>query len=664
MYKILLLCFIFLVFLTDSSAQTGDNLPRTRIGLFGGISHVSNKTSLPLIPNLDDCGSFFDGDEIAYHAGLNLLYDILPQFVSADLRLYYEKRPAKLEGVRRPFEVLNPISNQYEDLVIDHTYEGDLQYFAFDIGVKVKPLAEYGAYVRGGFDLGNAFFGKDVTSYEQIASPPGVFFPDTTLRHTLLEGQVENTQIAMGATLGVGYEFQLENGMFISPELSYRLPINSIKSDADWKQNIIRASVVVSWYLFNPSEREIEKETEEIIQELLLEDIKVVEQPVLQPAIKKFTVEPVRVRETVVTEAFPLLNYIFFDSASTQINNKYISNTPSEAFSEAKLNKNTLDIYYNLLDIIGARLVQNEKARLTLTGTSDGIETESKESRQKLAAARAEAVRDYLADKWKINPDRIRLRARELPQLPTNAAYEEGFQENRRVELASDDPSIFHPVIHEKFFEYNSSQEETQVDIQLSEVDRIEKARFSIESTGFTTAKDIDPIRENNSFPVKLNQKAINSLSRAASDNDTAKAKVTIVGTDSKLSSSRSIEVIKSSNKFEIGRLNLIVFDFDKSEISVFNKKMLSDFVESAIKSNSIVEIVGSTDRLGEDRYNEELSIRRAQSVANYVKSINPKVKLERVEGIGSQLKYDNNLPEGRFYCRTVMIEVKTPRED
>ena len=65
-----------------------------------------------------------------------------------------------------------------------------------------------------------------------------------------------------------------------------------------------------------------------------------------------------------------------------------------------------------------------------------------------------------------------------------------------------------------------------------------------------------------------------------------------------------------------------------------------------------------------EKEYNKRLSTSRAVSVRKYIKRLVPLVKIDEVKGIGaSNLQFDNDLPEGRFYCRTVLIEVKTPLE-
>jgi len=57
--------------------------------------------------------------------------------------------------------------------------------------------------------------------------------------------------------------------------------------------------------------------------------------------------------------------------------------------------------------------------------------------------------------------------------------------------------------------------------------------------------------------------------------------------------------------------------------------------------------------------HNQELSFKRAESAKNAINHPNCKSF-----GFGeSKSLYDNNLPEGRFYCRTVEINVETAIE-
>ncbi len=89
---------------------------------------------------------------------------------------------------------------------------------------------------------------------------------------------------------------------------------------------------------------------------------------------------------------------------------------------------------------------------------------------------------------------------------------------------------------------------------------------------------------------------------------------------------------------------------------------MVSTFVARSIKPSSESRITGSTDRLGELDHNQELSQARADAVAKLVKAENPDAKLTEVKGIGPAEQIEmNSTPEGRYYCRTVTVQVQTP---
>lgn len=666
--NVLLLFIINFVAFVQIFAQNQDEeyIPKMRAGLFGGITYVQNQADIPLIPFLYDCGNFEDGDDIAFHIGVNCSYDFFNKFLVADIRAFYESRPASLQASRSPYEVLNPTTNQYENIVIDHEYEGQLQYLALDIGGKITPYHKLPFYYRLGFDIGSAIIGNEVLNYEQISSPEGVLFPDQTLRRINEDGQIPNTQMVFGISNSIGYQIEFDNGMIITPEIEYRFPLNSIRSDIDWNQQIIRAKLGVSWYIDKKKkERAILPEPDLPVQEPeIIEEEVVVD--IIKPQIKKFTIGEIKLKETIVTQTYPILNYIFFEEGKSVIKDKYLSKVEKDKFSEQDLPKSTLDIYYRVLDIIGNRL-KNSKSKITLTGTSDGKELNNEDERLSLAQKRAEAVKDYFVDLWGIEGDRIIIRQRLIPNLPTNTKYNEGYEENRRVELTSNDNELFHPVVHKNFFEYASNQKSVNAQYEVSEIEKLGNGNIYINSPQLEIIKNIDIIKVNDEVNINIDQNNINSFGKALENNEEIYAEfkaedLSVQDTRNIIEKRTKIKINKSTNQYEIGRLNLIVFDFDKSVISQSNKQMLEEFVSKAIQENSTVEIIGSTDRLGEKQYNEELSLSRAESVAEFIKSINPNVKIENVEGIGaSKIEYDNNMPEGRFYCRTVLVEVKTP---
>ncbi len=115
-------------------------------------------------------------------------------------------------------------------------------------------------------------------------------------------------------------------------------------------------------------------------------------------------------------------------------------------------------------------------------------------------------------------------------------------------------------------------------------------------------------------------------------------------------------EEIKNDTIFQ--RYSLIVFDFDKSELTANHKIILGD-IKSKIKPNSIVSIYGYADRTGTPQYNKDLASRRIDEVVKYLK-----IKPENIRKypIGSdELLYNNDTPQGRSYSRTVKIIVATP---
>jgi outer membrane protein OmpA-like peptidoglycan-associated protein len=102
---------------------------------------------------------------------------------------------------------------------------------------------------------------------------------------------------------------------------------------------------------------------------------------------------------------------------------------------------------------------------------------------------------------------------------------------------------------------------------------------------------------------------------------------------------------------------SLILFDYGKSDLGFEHKKVV-DFVKGRLSEGSKLLIYGYTDSMGEEEVNLKLSDKRAKSVLKRLE-ISENINYE---GKGeSELLYDNSLPEGRFYCRTVTIDIETP---
>jgi outer membrane protein OmpA-like peptidoglycan-associated protein len=113
----------------------------------------------------------------------------------------------------------------------------------------------------------------------------------------------------------------------------------------------------------------------------------------------------------------------------------------------------------------------------------------------------------------------------------------------------------------------------------------------------------------------------------------------------------------------ELERYSLILFSFDDDNLGIKNERTISFVAESFRKMKpEIVNVLGYTDETGSPSYNDELSRRRA---AQAIKQLESSLKQKKVslpaktfiEGKGSrEVLYDNTLPEGRFFSRTVNI--------
>ncbi len=106
-----------------------------------------------------------------------------------------------------------------------------------------------------------------------------------------------------------------------------------------------------------------------------------------------------------------------------------------------------------------------------------------------------------------------------------------------------------------------------------------------------------------------------------------------------------------------------ILFGFDESESVVRYETFLTDIVAPLIPSNGVVVIHGYTDIIGEEEYNDNLSFERVRDTQRILERATSSKRGITYETMwfGENLQFsqfDNNLPEGRFYNRSVIIDV------
>jgi len=104
------------------------------------------------------------------------------------------------------------------------------------------------------------------------------------------------------------------------------------------------------------------------------------------------------------------------------------------------------------------------------------------------------------------------------------------------------------------------------------------------------------------------------------------------------------------------------LFDFDKAELKPSGKEQINTYKEEAKAALSRADkliISGHTDNVGTAEYNMKLSLRRAEAVRDYLKSIGSKPDNMEVIGEGMNRPVaDNRTREGRAKNRRVEVEL------
>lgn len=371
---------------------------------------------------------------------------------------------------------------------------------------------------------------------------------------------------------------------------------------------------------------------------------------------------------------FPILPYIFFDKNESDIPvGRYKKLTTAEAkyFTDKSLQKlRTLQTYRSILNIIGKRLKDNPNDKIQRIGCTDGIESIT------LANLRATSVKDYFTAVWSIDPNRISISERKLPEKASVTSQpeftEQRNEENRRVELVAD-WKILRPIeirdtiIHtyppniEFDFDYDKREQIVRSELKVWQSDR-DNILINPQWT-FLGKYFIWNIEEDKEHQPKAQAPVSFRLTATDNTNLPLRSNEGSIEVDQRTLSKK--KTLKIPGK-EIYKFQLILFDFNSNLLSDYHKQILEIiYKEGRILPSSAVTIAGYADAIGNVESNRLLSEGRAKNTSSYLyeKCSTSHSKPPAIESKGNGetdlFKDQWNTPESRMYCRTVQIEIE-----
>lgn len=372
-----------------------------------------------------------------------------------------------------------------------------------------------------------------------------------------------------------------------------------------------------------------------------------------------------------IDEAFPLRDYVFFDEGSSSIPNRYVKLSKNQAidFKSEQLrkwdakdqtgrSKRQLDVYYNILNILGDRMRENPNATITLIGASAGNGAE-------LGKAYAESVKSYLVDVFAIDGTRITTEGRDQPIYPTELPGGKNYlvllrEDDRRVDIVSNSTDMLIPL---QIIAEQADPMDNFIVFRAKSKTEVPLKSWTLELTDENgTIQNFGPYtddQENISGNMILGDRADGNY------------KVVMVGQTNEgtvIRKESSMHLVHNIAPKEDAQRFSILYDFDKSKTVAEYERFLNQKVAPLIPNYSKVVIHGHTDIIGSEDYNMNLSKERALNTQRILEKAllrDGKVGVTfELLSFGSDVNkapFENKLPEERFYNRTVIIDIVSP---
>ncbi len=632
-----IIIFMFVAASMAMNAQSRSQMEaHWRIGFNGGINYNLQALGLQF---LDTTGVFnFFPFESIDGTGIHPYANLFGEYHSGDwwgaqLRVGFDDRSA--------------VSTDHT-LPVEKKFDISISYLTIEPLLRVNPLDAAGLYLVGG-----PLIGINLNTEAEFTPAPG---------EAPQKLEIDDINpVTVGFSGGLGWDFVLGDRMsdtrwYLAPFLEGSwmlhqrgrtiLDADQDKIDDIWSTISLRTGVAVKMGFMPP-----------------VDELSFTESSLLNLAL----FAPDRyISSRPYEEHFPLVNAVFFDAESSSIPTRYVQldNAVAATFTEndlldsAKVGRldasarmaEQMNVYYNVMNIYGARMRQNPEVKLTLAGSAPGAA-----EGEKLAST----IRDYLVSNFGIDASRITIQGREMPRVPSGSARTPtddrplANAENRRVDFTTTPADLGIPV---KIRRVDNTPIENDLVLNINEDAKIRTWQLVVSGEGR---------RETYGPFSRASQRVSPSEIMAGLSEGTFTAEVVAITDDGqRITQTKDFRLVKRSEPAKQALRYSITFGYGQEDPVKSYDNFLRNTVAPQVSDGAKVFILGHTDAIGDSTLNFNLSKKRAGEVRDVVRTeatrLGRKANYETI-GYGeeeSETTFSNSLPEGRFYNRSVMIEI------
>lgn len=692
----------FLILITLIFFKSGCLYSDDKFGLTIGGSynrHLVNFSHLPEIPSC--CPNYSSGEgygifgSIFYSLSISELFSINTEFGLQSSKSMFR------------FDEIKPVrvGNEVEDGIFAHSIDlgKNSIYLSTAAYLNLIENLRFGT----GFWFAHSYSGT-VVQKEQILKPDGIIYENGRRIRDEYSGKIPDfIPFRLAFTLNIDYElpFSILSRFQLIPRFSYYYDMIPLIKYYNWSTHYINLSLSL-YYKPEKISPEFHKETIIVVDTLIQKDknlkdslfvvgktftniitseknniifteeiikrtdtLLVPEKTDLYAKIQTFAVYPdesrkkifsIKVIENYVRSVVPLLSYIFFEHNSSEISEKYKN---KEDYTEETDFIDPVLLNRNIFSIIAQRIKENPQTKIKLFGFSDKT-TEKSDCR--IARDRAIAVRDYFVKNFSIDSSVFTIITSNKncdPRNPTLSQNEDGFFENRRVEIEPDDPQLLKPIsiisrlnapfVDPPILEFNPDGTSSE-NIKDWKLEVFQNGKILLKYYG-------------KGIPQKIIQHVDSVLAEQIKSSETLNVRLTVWNHagDSAVSYDNQIVDTDTSDKI-LERYSVALFKVSKDILRDVDKLGIQEFSDK-INNGDTITITGFTDYLGSPAENLKLSQNRADAVYQFLNKIlkdkKLKVIIDKCEGVADKIMPSNiqsySTPEERYLSRTVQIEIK-----